>query len=239
MTSLDDLLAGGWRETVAFSTYEFKYFIQGMDSLLVGAAAQEKAWLDSATEEMDSVQRGEFLTHHADTLQKLTDEFPTLLWNSVTVMVFAYWEREYRDVAEWLLKVFHMRRGVTHSGPLKVRDFQGSWYEQARKAVTKYAGVPDDADMWARLTSLARIRNVIAHDSGRVGMHQEQGRVVVADERLRAAIGQWAADGVSVSDAGELRTSRQLVEAALALVRDYMMNLLANCERHLAGPRGA
>jgi hypothetical protein len=234
----DDLLAGGWRDTLGMQLREFEIFISGMDSLLANAAQSEKQWLTEQTAGMDEESKGEFVAWQSEAYQKFNEDFPTLLWNSLTVMIFAHWEKEYRQVAEWLLKSFNKRRGITHTSALTVGDFNGAWYEQARKAITQYAGIPDDEALWARLVCFARIRNVIAHNGGLVDMQEVNGgEMIVRDRRLESIIEQFKKHGLHVTQYHELAASRKFVEHELDVVRRYMNHLLRACEAHFAKPR--
>jgi hypothetical protein len=230
MTYLDDLVPGGHKAIISREFDLYRHYLQVSEDFYSHEAAKEKEALDNLSTGMSADDASEVWAWEVEYFQRVTEDFPQLTRRSTYVAIFALWEAEHRSIAEWTLRSMGKRRGI-QGNELRYSDFSGSLYDKSRTVLTRYAGIPDDPQLWAQLRHYAEVRHIFAHSGGALPPEKK------ITGKLNEALAQLSDCGLSVGTYGSILIEPRLIISLLETAEEYLSNILNRCEAFFDKPR--
>lgn len=101
-------------------------------------------------------------------------ELPRLLWGSFVMMARSVFESGVIEVADLLR--------TAHGIPLRISDLKGTFETQTKRYyqdVLNFSLTDFDGQAWEQIVHVGRVRNILAHSSGRLDMMTPQRRSAI------------------------------------------------------------
>ena len=184
-----------------------------LEQMIAKETKQFLAGIDTVKALVEPEHTDEYAIQIAEEFEQLGKTFPRIFRSSLFVLCASDFEHILIDLA----KVVQRSLGLG----LLVSDMRDEGINKARSYLKKAIGwdFPDDSPEWEQITLLASLRNVFAHNNGR--LTDERGKAQV--EGLARV---WAPD-IRVDEAKYIQLSANFVPRALDVYREFLDQLSA------------
>lgn len=138
-------------------------FVYTMSGGMAGEAKKFDSLIERITAGMDEDQANEVAQHYDDEAFGIYDRYPRLLWQSVFISLYAFFEQEMNGICRRVRRVAELKMlgNVSATIPDDLLPAQKCLTRFGVRLAVKSAG-------WKRFLAYKAIRNIVVHNHGKV-----------------------------------------------------------------------
>jgi len=145
-------------------------FVQTMAGGLQSEMREFESFLDRVTEGLDETRKNEAIEHYADDAFGVMDRYPRILWQSVFISLYSFFEQEMNGICR------RVRREADKKGIPKTKvPKQTGVTLPAQKCLLEFKiRLAMKSAEWKRMTAYVGVRNLIVHNRGQLRKNDDE-----------------------------------------------------------------
>jgi hypothetical protein len=137
-------------------------FIHTMDSGLKGELKNFESFMDRLTKGMDENRKSETYEQYADDAFGLMDRYPIILWQSVFISLYAFFEQEMNDICRRVRRIANTK----HIAKTRVRISMDVALPGHKCLAEFRVRLAAKSPEWKKFEGYVGVRNLIVHNRG-------------------------------------------------------------------------
>ncbi len=204
-----------FRQGVELECDDLLSFIDTMDSGIKGEMHSFGSFLDRLTDGMDDDRKAHVIEQYADDAFGLLDRYPIIVWQSVFISLYSFFEQEMNDICRRVRRMAD-EKGIAKTSVAKSKNVVLPGQRCLSQFKVKLA---TRSRQWKRLIACVAIRNLIVHNRGSLRTND--------DESERVKVFVQHARHIKIDNHGRLVLDRVFCAEMVEAMRTVLLKTIA------------